>query len=185
MSNPWVKPDVYLADMDIYEARRQVLADLLHRKFQDRRSDLAREAQVSPSYLTRLLQAPGEGKAFKRIETDMALKLEQNLGLQQGALLSPILERGRPDLVLPVGGEIKFSVVDVKAPRPQDVAPPPPDPKFTDPRKVSDSDWATLEAVKLFIPEHELKELRDRAERFKEKVRADLSQVVEKAKPKQ
>ena len=172
--------------MDIYEARRQVLADLLHRKFGDRRAQLARDAQVSPSYLTRLLQPPGEGKAFKRIETDMALKLEQNLGLAQGSLLSPVIDRSAmPDYVLTDASGRVTAVVESKAPRPRDVAPPPPDSKFTDKREMSDSDWATLEAVKLFIPEHELKELRERADRFKSKVRDELSQVVEKAKPKQ
>lgn len=185
MSNPWVKPDVYLQEMDIYEARRQVLADLLRRKFENKRAQLARDAQVSPSYLTRLLQPPGEGKAFKRIETDMALKLEQNLGLAPGSLLSPLLDRSStPDYVLTDGGKV-VAVIEAKAPRPLDVAPPPPDPKFTDTREISDSDWATLEAVKLFIPEHELKELRERADRFKAKVRDELTQVVEKAKPKQ
>ena len=166
MSNPWVKPDVYLAEMDIYEARRQVLADLLHRRFEDKRAQLARDAQVSPSYLTRLLQPPGEGKAFKRIETDMALKLEQNLGLPQGTLLSPIVDRsGGPDFVLRSGSGQVVVVAEAKATRPVDSPPPRPDPKFTDRRTPpTESEWAILDAIRAF-PEEE----RDR-------VRAELTE---------
>src|SRR3990167_3099858 len=68
----------------------------------------------------------------------------------------------RADLVLNESGRAKY-VVESKAPRPPDAPPPPPDAKFTDSNHVSDSDWATLEAVKLFIPEHELKEQIGRA----------------------
>lgn len=152
--------------MDIYEARRQVLADLLHRRFEDKRAQLARDAQVSPSYLTRLLQPPGEGKAFKRIETDMALKLEQNLGLPQGTLLSPIVERANaPDFLLTnAAGRVK-AVIETKAPRPVASAPPPPDPKFTDRRSPpTDSEWAILDAIRAF-PEEE-----------RERVRAELTE---------
>lgn len=54
---------------------------------------------------------------------------------------------------------------------------PPPD-GYADRREVSDSDWATLSAVKAFLPESELAEMRDRYKEFERKVRQEIADAA-------
>lgn len=84
------------------------------------------------------------------------------------------------DAPAPIGG-IRLSVVD---------APPPPPPDFRDRHLVTDSDWATLNAVKLLMSEEELAELRARAKRFEARARQQIEELAKaaelaKGKPKQ
>lgn len=66
----------------------------------------------------------------------------------------------RPDFVLTEGGRVT-SIIESKAPRPMDTAPPPPDPKFTDRRTPpTDSEWAILDAIRAF-PQEERDRVRD------------------------
>jgi len=54
--------------------------------------------------------------------------------------------------------------------------PPPPPPGFVDRHEVSDSDWATLEAVKLLMTDQEIAELRRRTFAVQQKA---LEQLLE------
>lgn len=54
--------------------------------------------------------------------------------------------------------------------------PPPPPPGFADRHEVSDSDWATLEAVKLLMTDQEIASLRRRASAVQQKA---LEQLLE------
>lgn len=55
-------------------------------------------------------------------------------------------------------------------------APPPPD--FKDRHVVSDSEWETLNAVKLMLSEQEIADLRERAKRFQEKALQHLQDLT-------
>lgn len=89
------------------------------------------------------------------------------------------------------GGDIHLSIIDHDAPlpsadmHPPAPPPPPPPPDFADGRTVSDSDWATLEAVKLLLPENELAELRARAERLREQVLRQIGGLNSKTQDKE
>lgn len=52
--------------------------------------------------------------------------------------------------------------------------PPPPPPGFVDRHEVSDSDWATLEAVKLLMTDQEIASLRHRASAVQQKALEQL-----------
>lgn len=87
--------------MDIYEARRQVVERLIETRYGGSQAKFAVDADLSPSYVTRMLKTDGDGR--KRIGDDMAIRLEGTtaLALAPGSLLSPTLyahsELGRYD----------------------------------------------------------------------------------------
>lgn len=56
-------------------------------------------------------------------------------------------------------------------------APPPPPADFKDRHLVTDSEWATLNAVKLLMSDHEIAELQERARRLEERAREQLSKL--------
>lgn len=81
--------------------------------------------------------------------------------------------------------DIQPSKAEVQPARKDHAPPPPPPSNFADRHEVSDSDWATLEAVKLLIPEHELAELRARAGRLREQVLKQIGNVNGKVSKKE
>lgn len=56
-------------------------------------------------------------------------------------------------------------------------APPPPPADFKDRHQVTESEWATLNAVKLLMSEQEIAELRERARRLEERAREHLQNL--------
>jgi len=82
--------------MDLYEARRLALLRILEREFQGKQSVLADRAGIARSYLARMLKEAGH-KDCKRMGEDMAMKLEDRLGLVSGTLLTPIDDEVSPD----------------------------------------------------------------------------------------
>jgi hypothetical protein len=80
---------VYPELVDLYEARRQTLLRLLaSERFGGNQRALAEAAELSPSYLSRMLK-PADGAHRKRIGDDMAIRMEETLRLPSGYLLSP------------------------------------------------------------------------------------------------
>lgn len=61
-------------------------------------------------------------------------------------------------------------------------APKRPGNKFEDRHEVDHSDWATLQAVKAFIPENDLADMRDRYAKVKADVAADLASIARHGK---
>lgn len=105
MSNLQVNTGTYPDEMDLYEARRLALLNLIESRFEGNQRAFAIEAQISPSYVNRMLKPEGE-KARKRIGDETALKLEARFDLPAGTLLNaqaPLrrgLEDGAPREVL-------------------------------------------------------------------------------------
>jgi transcriptional regulator with XRE-family HTH domain len=113
--------------MDIYEARRQVVLRLIRSRFGGSQAEFAAKTGIPPSYVTRMLKEAG-ATSFKRIGDDMALKIENKLDLEPGSVLNPVAGR--------------------EPAKAQPAAPPPAPPRnFEDRHWVSDSDFATLQAV--------------------------------------
>lgn len=65
---------------------------------------------------------------------------------------------------------------------PRDAAAPPPRPDFNA-REFTETDWATLEAVKLFVPEAQLADYRRRAAEFEQDVRSKVLADLAAAAP--
>lgn len=94
--DPQVEGDLYGSGMDLYEARRQQLHQVLaSARFNGSQKELAEAAGISPKYLSRMLNEPG-APGHKRIGDDLAQRIEANLGLDAGAILTPHL-RGRAE----------------------------------------------------------------------------------------
>lgn len=70
---------------------------------------------------------------------------------------------------------LQFSVADSMP------APPPPPADFKDRHLVTDSEWATLNAVKLLMSDHEIAELQARARRLEQRAREQLSKLAKAA----
>ena len=91
MSTLRVHTDVYPWGMDIYEARRLAVLELIKSLFSGHQGDFARAADISPSYVSRMLKPEGDA-ARKRIGEDIARKIEDRLRLAADTLVSPIIE---------------------------------------------------------------------------------------------
>jgi hypothetical protein len=105
MSNPEVNAGVYPEVMDVFEARRLVLLDLIKTRFEGNQRAFATAVGMDASYVSRMLQPEGE-EHRKRIGDKTAEKLETVFDLPAGTFLSaqaPIrrgLEEGQPREVL-------------------------------------------------------------------------------------
>lgn len=75
--------------MDIYEARRAFLQALIDGpRFKGSKKNFAADAGINPTYLTRMLKKDGE-KDSKKIGEEIAISIQERLGLPFGALLLP------------------------------------------------------------------------------------------------
>lgn len=84
-------------------------------------------------------------------------------------------------LGLEAGGQ--FSIADEpSAPAHTLREPPAPPLNFADRHEVSDSDWATLQAVKVVLDERELDSIRKRAEALMQRANRELAERLAKAK---
>lgn len=77
--------------MDIYEARRLAVLELIKARFDGHQGGFALAADISPSYVSRMLKPEGDA-ARKRIGEDIARKIEDRLRLAADTLVSPIIE---------------------------------------------------------------------------------------------
>lgn len=81
--------------MDVYERRRRALIRLINGpRFEGNQAAFSREADVSPTYVTRMLSEP-DSKYHKRIAEELALKIQENLQLPEGSLTNPPNEGGK------------------------------------------------------------------------------------------
>ena len=116
LSNLQVKAWIYLQGMDLYEARRRVIERVIKDRFGGNQSKFAEAANMSPSYVTRILadinekSKTGKPKARKRLGDDKAMELEAipELGLSPGDLLNPQVH-GRNEQ--PASGSEEIDVV--------------------------------------------------------------------------
>jgi phage repressor protein C with HTH and peptisase S24 domain len=86
---------IYPEGMDLYELRRLAVQRLIDTRFGGNQAAFSADAGISTSYLSRMLKAEGE-KNRKRIGDDMAVRLEETLGLIGGALVNPPAADRRP-----------------------------------------------------------------------------------------
>jgi transcriptional regulator with XRE-family HTH domain len=141
--------------MDIYEARRQVVLRLIRSRFGGSQAEFAAKTGIPPSYVTRMLKEAG-ATSFKRIGDDMALKIENKLDLEPGSVLNPVAGR--------------------EPAKAQPAAPPPAPPRnFEDRHWVSDSDFATLQAVHVVFTPEQIADIRTRAAHAERTVRERLA----------
>lgn len=105
MSNPQVHAGIYPEVMDLYEARRLALQNLIDTRFEGNQRAFAAESGISPSYVSRMLKHEGE-RNRKRIGDDTAQKLETVFDLAAGTIINaqaPLrrgLEDGAPREIL-------------------------------------------------------------------------------------
>jgi phage repressor protein C with HTH and peptisase S24 domain len=95
MSNPEVYAGTYPEEMDIYEARRLALQQLIDSRFDGNQRAFAADTGIAPSYVNRMLKLEGD-TGRKRIGDDMATKIERLFDLPQGSILNapPPVRRG-------------------------------------------------------------------------------------------
>jgi SOS-response transcriptional repressor LexA len=74
--------------MDIYEARRRLLERLIRTKCDSSNANFSAKTGIAPSYVTRMLKPEGE-KSRKKIDTDIAMRIEAALDLEPGSMLHP------------------------------------------------------------------------------------------------
>lgn len=98
MSNLQVHTAVYPEVMEIYEARRLAVKQLIEDRFAGNQRAFALEVGIAASYVSRMLKAEGE-KDRKRIGDEVAMKIEAVFDLPSGAILNaqPPERRGIED----------------------------------------------------------------------------------------
>jgi hypothetical protein len=105
MSNPEVNAGVYPEVMDVFEARRLVLLDLIKTRFGGNQRAFAAASGIDPSYVNRMLMEEG-AQGRRRMGDTKAEELEAIFDLPSGTLLNakaPLrrgLEEGQPREVL-------------------------------------------------------------------------------------
>ncbi len=72
----------------VFEARRKLVEDLVETRFGGKKAAFADATGIARSYVTRILEHDDK-KARKRIDTDMAVRIESALDLEPGLLLHP------------------------------------------------------------------------------------------------
>lgn len=105
---PEVNFDVYRPGMDIYDVRREILIRILrmppfNHPARGAQAQFATVVGISASYVSRMLNEP-DSPSHKRIDTEVAQKIEDRLGLPPGTLLNPVMPSRSESIVPPFVG---------------------------------------------------------------------------------
>ena len=88
LSNPGVNAEAYAGAMDIYEARRLAVLELIRSRFAGKQVAFVEATGIPASYVSRMLKQPGD-RTGKRIGEEIARRIEDKLGLPGDAVVSP------------------------------------------------------------------------------------------------